>query len=255
MTTMEVAFNKEHTILLNKSHQLNIPIGYLPQGDFNYPIIATNPFLEEIELIFYVYADKTIQFKKKCCFTSVKPMESFNFSISKQGGLRNIVITLLLNKGTKIWLHLPISPRLLQKIKTTSATIKETVEKIISEIKMEENDFEYPSEKDLSTDNQMTFIKNNSGEDKNIDLTGILHFKGVLNLEQAQRQLDYVIYNKMFLSENAKGFRKWKQSLYRKIVIFLYRKLSRNPTRRTYFAKLYRNYINNDIIANNLQAL
>ncbi|HET9825138.1 MAG TPA: hypothetical protein VFP87_07385 [Chitinophagaceae bacterium] len=245
MTKMGVLAKNE--FLLERDTEIKIPIEYLPASDFIYSITAINPFLEEIELNFRVRANDTVQFKKIICFSSVTVTESFQFSLSADS--REIEVIFLLRSGSKVWLHFPVSPRLLQKIETTPTTIKETVIKIVSEIETEEDDEDYTDQKDSYQP-----IGAAVPEPTNVDSFHLTHFKGVLNLQQAEKQLDYVIYNKVFGTEGASGFQKWKKSVYRRMVIFLYKKLSKDHSRKVYFAKLYRNYVNNNIIADNLQA-
>jgi hypothetical protein len=248
---MEPLFKNE--FLLEREGEIKIPITYLPAGDFVYPITAINPFLEEVELNFRVESSSAVLFKKTIRFSSLTLNESFHFSILNDS--RGLKILLLSPKGSKIWVHLPVSPQLFQKIETTPTTIKETVIKIVSEIESEENDLDPADQMPFRAPETLPAPETrNVLETRNSDNLHLTHFKGVLNLQQAERQLDYVIYNKVFRSEGAGGFQKWKKSFYRKMVIFLYRKLSKDHSRKIYFAKLYRNYVNNNIVADNLQA-
>jgi hypothetical protein len=244
---MAIVFKKE--CYIEKGGEIKIPIAYLPEGNFLYPVTAINPFLEEIELGFIVKSNEKLYCKKKVHFSAITATERFNFSTSSES--RDIEMIVVLNKGSKCWLHFPVSPLLVQTIETSRATIHETVIKIISEIENEENDRDdHPPPR-----NSVSHSTLGPAENKPISEFQVSHFKGMVNLDQAQKQLDYVIYNKIFKSEDATGFQKWKKSLYRRTVILLYKKLSKSPSRRMYFAKLYRNYINNNIIADNFQAV
>jgi len=84
------------------------------------------------------------------------------------------------------------------------------------------------------------------------DFINIHYFKGFLSMEEAIRQLDFVVYEKMFKPDGSKGFTKFKRKLYGKTLRFLYRKLTKNTDRKRYFAKLYRNYINTNALADNV---
>lgn len=77
------------------------------------------------------------------------------------------------------------------------------------------------------------------------------YFEGFLSMEQAMRQLDFVVYEKMFRDGRSKGFTRFKRKVYGKTLRFLYRTLTRNYSRKQYFAKLYRNYINSNLLAEN----
>jgi hypothetical protein len=57
----------------------------------------------------------------------------------------------------------------------------------------------------------------------------------------------------MFAPDGSRGFRKWKISFYRKLLRVTYRRLAKNSRSKQYLIKLYRNYINNDIISKNIQ--
>jgi hypothetical protein len=246
MTEMATVFKKECCI--EKNGDIKIPIAYLPAGDFVYPVTATNPFLEEIELVFIVKSHEKCYCKKKLLFSAVTATERFHFSTSSEH--RDLEVIISLTVGSKCWLNLPVSPLLAHKIEASPSRIKETVIKIISEIENDEDDVDDHSHKDSYGSTTPVTV-----ESKRINGSQVSHFKGMVNLEQAQKQLDYVIYNKLFHSEGTRGFKKWKESFYRRVLIFLYKALSRNPSRRVYFAKLYRNYINNNILADNLQAV
>lgn len=80
----------------------------------------------------------------------------------------------------------------------------------------------------------------------------IHYFKGFLTIEEATRQLDFVVFEKMFRPDGSKGFTKFKRKFYGKTLRFFYRKLTKNTDRKRYFAKLYRNYINTNALADNL---
>ena len=247
---MDTAFRKE--CCLKRGCQIKIPIAYLPDGDFVYPVKIINPFKEESELIFTISTTDNLLSTKRYCFNSDKSFQALYFSTSNEG-CRDIEITIALRKGSMINLHLPVSPRLNQRIKTIPSTLHETIGKIENEI-----DLKRKSVGDLS---RVSVSQNGSPERsvathnaQPILIESLSPFNGIINLEQAQRQLDYVVYNKMFSTNGKRGLKKIKLLFYRKLLTALYRRLSKNSTRKAYFAKLYRNYINNNIIAENLQA-
>ena len=247
---MTAAFSKKE-FFLKKDGQLSIPIGHLPEGNFSYPVKIINPFRQEIELIFSLSAKNKVQFVQKSNFVASSSTETLRFSVSEKDEWRDIEIIVTLKKGSMARLYLPVSPRLHQNNVTIPATLQDTISKIRSEIETEEKIYGKSSQKKYLR----TPATGTQHSEKMQVISPDIFFRGILNLEQAQRQLDYVIYNKLLAPDGTKGFTKWKRSLYRKTVISLYRRLSKNSTRRTYFAKLYRNYINNNIIADNLQAL
>lgn len=74
-------------------------------------------------------------------------------------------------------------------------------------------------------------------------------FYELIDLETAKKQMDYVVYEKMFSQTGGSWFGKMKRKVYRKIFRSLYRLLTRNSHRKNYFAKLYRNYVNINYIS------
>jgi len=247
---MMAAFSKKE-FFLKKDGQLSIPIGHLPDGNFSYPVKIINPFRQDIELIVSLSAKNKVQFVQKSNFNAASAIETLRFSVSEKDQWRDIEIIVTLKKGSMVRLHLPVSPRLHQKNVTIPATLEDTISKIRSEIETEEKIYGK-----LSPGKYFAKPAPESQHSEKIQVASAdIFFRGILNLEQAQRQLDYVIYHKLLSPDGSKGFTKWKRSFYRKILITTYRRLSKNSTRKTYFAKLYRNYINNNIIADNLQAL
>ena len=77
------------------------------------------------------------------------------------------------------------------------------------------------------------------------------YFRGFLSLEEAEHQLDHVVLSKLFQPDGTRGFNKYKRAFYRRVIINIYRLVTKNRSRKVYFAKLYRNYVNNNLISEN----
>jgi hypothetical protein len=69
-------------------------------------------------------------------------------------------------------------------------------------------------------------------------------FYEFISLEAAKKQLDYVIYEKLFSGTSGGFFKRLRRKVSRKFVTFSYRLLTRSERRKGYLAKLYRNYVN-----------
>jgi hypothetical protein len=250
MTPMETVFEREFSL---KTHgKARILVGHLPDGDFIYPVKIINPYQDEIEVTFLCYGWKKLLNTKTTRFSFKTVTIYFSFSIPEGEMYRDIEVRIALTKGSLVKVHLPTSPRLHQKIETFRAALQETIGNIRAELDLSETSAKSPK-KYLPAESKSPQAA--ISETKQTISGDMRAFRGILTIEKAQRQLDYVIYNKIFSTEGISGFKKFKLKLYKKVVVVLYRRLSKNAARRKYFAKLYRNYINNNIIADNLQAI
>ncbi|MBS1736023.1 MAG: hypothetical protein JSS98_05380 [Bacteroidetes bacterium] len=236
--------------LLKEGDQLAVPLHFSPQGDFVYPFSMINSFGEDTDLVVSIVVDEKVKKSESIRFESVTFKKDLSFSLSNQEESKNTRVTFLLKTGHVVNLFLPASPKAVQKIETVPCELTDVQDRINLEIDLAEKDEETLLRPFMPSEGKPT--------PKVIDenhIESLIHnrfFKGFISLREAQQQLDYVIYNKLFAPDGSKGLLKWKRAVYRKFVRGVYRRLTKNSHRKQYFAKLYRNYINNNVISENI---
>lgn len=247
----EIPGETTNGLLLKQGDKLALPINFLPQGDFEYSLKLINSFEEKTELLFSLVINDKTEVEETLSFESITYERSVNFSVSDQVKLtRNAKVFLFLRKGSVIKAFLPMTPRAIQKIENIFPDFSEICEKINLEIDLAENE-ENMSVRQYSTE---PVSSRPAFDEKQIEeLVFNRFFKGTISINEAQKQMDYVVYNKTFVPDGSKGFTKLKRAVYRRVVKSVYRRLTKNSYRKAYFAKLYRNYVNNNIISENIR--
>lgn len=216
-----------HSLFEGEQFEKSFP--YLIPGDFLYAFAIQNPAGKSYELILKVTDEFSISTDHVFTSEELVREEKIIFSKGLKASASNVRISFQLYKGTGINIQLPVSPIMASSIKNE----KQSYLSIANRVK-EAFTIKLPL-----TNN---FLENEpKNEDANIEKC--------LSFLEAEAQLDFVIYNKLFNPDGSKNFIKWKRILYRKIVIFIFRSLTKNKIRKRYFVKIYRNYINIDILA------
>jgi hypothetical protein len=236
--------------LLSIQDLVIIDVCYLPKGHFKYSLTVFNPANTPATVLFQLKEKDEIKDKQEHLFHESLSDKTFNFIVDDPEGYRDVTIEFVLLAGQPVKIYFPVGAVLAQKKPHIPSHVNDIEDKINFEIenfRQLENKMESFDTKDLHQGN------GNVLDDEQIQsLIHSRYFRGLLNIEDAQKQLEFVIYHKLFRSTTSKGFRKWKLSFYRKLIIFLYRIVAKNTNRKKYFAKLYRNYVNTNLIADNL---
>ncbi|MBS1917321.1 MAG: hypothetical protein JST87_13670 [Bacteroidetes bacterium] len=237
--------------LLHTQESIILDLCFLPKGRFRYSFAVTNPDLNyEPEILATLFTGEKKIRTREYVFAELRKDEIFEFEITDNNGCRDAQLQFQLIDGYVVKLFLQPSPILIQKNIHLIARINEIEEKINFEI----NNFSYHHTTAEIGNTELQV--NTAGEalDKT-HIQSFIHsryFRGLLSTTDAEKQLEYVVYNKLFLKDQNKGFRKWKLKFYRKSLILFYRMMAKNTNRKRYFARLYRNYVNMNLIADNL---
>lgn len=223
--------------------------GFLPQGNFIYPISIIVPYRGTVKANLFFYSNLNLVKIEKLVFSTTSCYD-FEFTISEKSGAVTNSLVIIIEEGEGVKLVLSVSPRIVlnDRIRIeNSIDWYELEEEINSEINLLEEELQ------IITNHNPKTTRNNSSISMNKDQIDVYiktkYFRGLLNLNEAQKQMDFVVYNKILLSNQKNGF---KRKCVRKTLIFFYRIVTRNPSIKNYLAKLYRNYVNNNLIAENL---
>jgi len=240
----------EATSILQTANKLKIPLGFIPQGDFIFPVHINNPLAKEIKLSLTVFSNGIMVQETSLDFSNSNYCCDFCFTINNPLGSIDTYIEAIFEKTSSVKIHFPVSPRKRTSFHPHQSDWHEEEELINTEITEWENDSIQTLSNTTSTNklNEATAMNKRQIE----SFVQMRYFRGLLSLEDAQKQMDFVIEHRLFSAGNEKGFKKWKLAFYRKVTRFLYKLITRNSRRKIYLAKLYRNYVNNNLIAENL---
>ena len=208
---------------------------FLLKGDYYYRFTVKNPNQQSVKILINVSDGGSSVTEHILEFTQLIQEKEIVIQKSTDRFAQPIEIIFVLETGNNIFITLPVSP--------VMATIIQT----------EDNDYESIANKIQSAfDDKFTRLYQSDelafSKQLQMDL-----FKDCITTAEAEKQLDFIVYNKLFMPDGSKGFVKWKLALYRKIFRAVYRRLTKNTIRKKYFAKLYRNYINSSVISDNLE--
>jgi hypothetical protein len=224
--------------------------GFLPQGKFIYPLSVIVPYKNTINVTLFFYSNLNLVKTEKLVFSSSSTQYDFEFEISEKSGVVSNSLVIIIEEGEVVKLYLPVSPRILvnDRIRIdNSIDWYELEDEINSEINALEEELQtHTNFHSKITRNNVNISMNKDQIDAYIKTK---YFRGLLNLNEAQKQMDFVVYNKILLSNQKNGF---KRKCIRRMLIFFYRIVTKSPSIKNYLAKLYRNYVNNNLIAENL---
>lgn len=220
----------------------------LPAANFNYPIFVrcTSSSFKDAELLVALKKGAIEISRQLYPISAHSQTIDFYFEIDKSFDPVNIYIY---NSGqASVFIQVPLNPILQQQ----SAIFPET-DLPSSLAKHLSKRFEV---KKTMLPPKVNEVAGNATDEACIR-SFVVHeiFRGFLTQDAAEMQLDYVVYQKSFAPDGTKGFNKFKRRVYRKVFVSTYRLLTANPVRKRYFAKLYRNYVNTNALAENYTQL
>jgi len=240
----------DNTLVLNSSVPRKVELGKLPLGHFSYRFYIYNPSgtPRKLTLAFSGKGWKTEP--QTIDIDELGSMHVYNFDTLS--AFEYCQVDLSCDAGEDIHLRLPVSPILIQSTEEVSTFLFGLDDQIIT--RLDELEQDTPSGRSKK---QSLFVDNTGLQSANTkDIEAFVHaryFKGFLSVDEAGRQLDFVVFHKMFNTDGDKGFVRLKKKVYRKLLKGVYRLLIKNRSRKMYMAKLYCNYLNMGVLAENLQ--
>ena len=217
---------KKYFLLLKKGEESISEYPHLPAGVFCCRFTVRNPSAESYELVVKVTDDAGNSEEHR--FQGDKMVVEQELTIEKRSDkfASPIRVSFRLFQGKDVGIRLPVSPMMTSAVKMEKQNYLSAVNKVKNALSENSGPL---------TDNQPHPVN---------PFFNLKSRESLLTLRQAEEQLDFVIYQKMFVPDGSRGFVKKKRALYRRLVRFTYRKLVKNTVRKRYIAKLYRNYVN-----------
>ena len=243
---------QDNMLILKLGHASQVNLGKLPKSSYFYRFFIYNPS-GATGILKVIAAGKDRKAKEGIVkFKGIVTEYRYNFDTIDPFG--SCHINFLLEKNETVFLRLPVSPVIIQEVDEQQPFLFGLDEDILSRI--DEADAEgfqklvgRKKSPDPSNRPGMSVINTKEIE----SFINARYFKGFLSLSEAERQLDHVVFHKMFNPDGAKGFARFKKRFFRRVLKAVYRLLTRNRSRKLYFAKLYCNYINGGVLAENSQ--
>ena len=236
-------------VFIRSGEPLSLEIGYLPSGSFSYPFILSNPYRENIRLRLSLNHHGTQLSEQVFQINDERSSIAFQFSVDKHIEGDGFFLHFELLTSRPVMLYLSVNPVYAQHVKDSQPFLFGFDDRLIESIRSYEG---VPASKVEKTSGGDSFEQEPGVSVEYIDAyIRAKYFRGFLSLSEAGKQLDHVIYNKFMAPDGSTGFTKWKRKVYRKMVTSIYRRLTRNTIRQAYFVKLYRTYINTNLLSEN----
>jgi hypothetical protein len=227
-----------------------IHIGFLPEGEFYYPISFSKQSKDTATVKIKILSQEKCIAEHDVRLTDKKGVIPLSFSIlrtNKGWGKEIIIESPSLHA---IQYSNPISPKIQSKVRTSHVN-KSVADEISQEIKT--YNFLKRDYKPInhSTTNEPSNTEVSLNENQLKAFFDQTYFRGLLSTDEAGKQLDYVIYHKLFTKGKANFMNRFKRRIYRRFTISIYSLLTKNSIRKIQVVKLYKNYINTNILADN----
>jgi hypothetical protein len=238
-------------VTLSLNEPFLVSIGKIPPGKYAYHVNLLNAANDSPILKVFINSKNVNKNERLFNLSAISQQIEYNFNTT---GIETYSITFLLIKGKGITLQLPVSPVMVQEVEEEVSMLLGLDDNIVSKVNQLESE-------DHSTGNIKTAHSPHPARQQ--PATGAVsfrevehfmnarYFRGMLSTEESERQLDHVVYDKMFAPDGSKGFAGFKRRVYRKMLTGLYRLFTKNRSRKLYFAKLYRNYVNVNLLSEN----
>jgi hypothetical protein len=237
-----------HT-MLSTNEPFLVHLGKIPAGKYTYHVNVLNAADDAPVLKVFINNKNVSSNEHIFKISEISKEIEYNFDTTGSG---EYSITFLLTQGTGLTLQLPVSPVMVHEMHEEASMLLGLDEKILS--KANELESEDGSTGKVKSTRGPYSRQQNAGTASFREIESYInarYFRGMLSLEESERQLDHVVYNKMFAPDGSKGFSGFKRKVYRKFLRGIYRLFTKNRSRKLYFAKLYRNYINTNLLSEN----
>lgn len=236
----------------DEGDHIRLVYGYLSSGDFEYNLRFKNLYNGETQLHIELFSGNAL--KQQFQIISRDPQSEHQFQFSTQQPWPDFALELTVIAGEKVKIVFPVTPVLKQRIKHLRSHLEEYESTIVQEVEQFEKN-------NHTLFSQAGSFQNQDSETQTLNkvqVETIIHkryFRGLITTEEAESQMDFVVRSKLFAPNGERGFSNVKRKFYRGIFQFIYRLLSRNSHRKRYISKIYRNYLNNNTLADNFHDL
>ncbi|THU33529.1 hypothetical protein FAM09_25615 [Niastella caeni] len=236
-------------ITLSLNEPFLVPIGKTPSGKYAYHVNVLNPANDSPILKVFINNKNVNKDEHVYKLSEITAQIEYNFDTT---GKEENTIVFLLTRGTGLTLQLPVSPVMVQEVKEEVSMLLGLDDKIVSKVGELESEDQATGNKRI---NREPYTRQQSASATSLremeQYINARYFRGFLSVEESERQLDHVVLNKMFAPDGSKGFTRFKRKVYRKMLVSIYRLFTKNRSRKLYFAKLYRNYVNVNLLSDN----
>ncbi|WP_205509330.1 hypothetical protein [Longitalea arenae] len=237
------------TLSLNEPYLVSI--GKTPPGKYAYHVNVLNPANDSPILKVFINNKNVNKNEQVYNLSEISEQIEYNFNTI---GKEEHSIVFLLTKGTSLTLQLPVSPVMVQDVEEETSMLLGLDENIALKVNELESE-DHTTGNTKANRGPYASRQQHSGGAASLreieQFVNARYFRGFLSTEESERQLDHVVFNKMFAPDGSKGFAGFKRKVYRKMLVSIYRLFTKNRSRKLYFAKLYRNYVNNNLLSEN----
>lgn len=232
---------------------VSIPLGDFPSGLYRISFCVSNPLVSAYTLA----VSKTTGSKDFILVRSSKQKDFFyvQFKHTDSGGQNPLTITIQQQEGDPVFLKVINHPTLIDK----SIHHNSSNEKLYSSNRLNLL-FSEPTSNDASsfrkykpvdayTQLLAEIVKIQSDLQHHSAPKLPPGFYELLDLKNAKEQLDYVVNTKIHLHTSGNFVSKPLKKMTKYLVTFIYKILTRSTKMKNYIAKLYRNFVNMNIIS------
>lgn len=230
---------------------MSISLGDFPAGLYRISFSINNPLTSA----YTVGVSTTTNSKDLVLFKSTKQKDFFYVQFNHKNGKSPLTITVQQKEGATVFLKIINYPALIDK-----SVVHNTInEKLYSPSRLNLL-FKDNATKDLSSlhhyrpvdaySQLLAEIVKIQSDIQNSSAPKLPSgFYELLDLKNAKEQLDYVINTKIHLHTNGNFFTKPLKKTIKYLFTFIYRVLTRSSLLKNYIAKMYRNYVNMNILS------
>lgn len=240
-----------NAIILQINETFRKNIGKMPPGRYVYHFNVLGPANESGSLTVFIDNNNVKENERVYDLAELSTELKYNFNTTSY---ESCIIVFLLSKGKEITLQLPVSPYLVQDVMEEPSMLLGLDDKILLKVDELESGGIFAENKNTNTDNRRCGLKTGADAASLREIEQFInarYFRGMLSTEESVQQLDYVVSHKLFAPDGSVGFTRFKRNIYRKLIKAAYHFIIRNRSRKLYFAKLYRNYVNSNILSEN----
>lgn len=241
--------SRSNHVVLSLNEPFRVQIGKIPPGKYAYHVNLINPAKDFPILKVFINNKNVNKDEHEYKLSEISTEIKYNFDTT---GSEECAIVFLLTKGTTVSLQLPVSPVMVQDIQEDASMLLGLDDKIVSKVGELESEEQSTGHKKANLGPYTRQQPASAASLREIEqFVSARYFRGLLSVEESERQLDHVVFNKMFAPDGSRGFSGFKRRLYRKMLTGIYRLFTKSRSCKLYFAKLYRNYVNVNLLSDN----